>query len=196
LVVGFGSWREQVEDLCRLLGQGELERVEDIALPYLLAFLRGLDAGERERYADAARRLADRIVFVGRLDHEQLADVLPACEALVVPSTFPEAFGMVAVEAAACGVLPISAGHSGLAEVSAVIAGEIPSQAAAWLSFPVDDSVVRAIAERVVQWLQADAALKEQTRAALVAVARERWSWEGVGRGVIAAARGESGARA
>ena len=30
-----------------------------------------------------------------------------------MPSTFPEAFGMVAAEAAACGVLPLSAGHSG-----------------------------------------------------------------------------------
>ena len=29
-------------------------------------------------------------------------------------STFPEAFGMVAVEAAACGALPVSAGHSGM----------------------------------------------------------------------------------
>lgn len=27
-----------------------------------------------------------------------------------MPSTFPEAFGMVAVEAAACGALPLSAG--------------------------------------------------------------------------------------
>jgi glycosyltransferase involved in cell wall biosynthesis len=191
LVVGFGSWREQVEDLCRLLGQGELERAESIALPYLLAFLRGLEGGERERYASVARRLADRIVFAGRLDHEQLADVLPACEALVVPSTFPEAFGMVAAEAAACGVLPISAAHSGLAEVSEVIAGEIPEPAAAWLSFPIDEGAVRAIAERVLAWLGADRSLKERTRAALVSVARERWSWEGVARGVIAAARGE-----
>ena len=35
-----------------------------------------------------------------------------------MPSTFPEAFGMVAVEAAACGALPVSAGHSGMLEVS------------------------------------------------------------------------------
>jgi hypothetical protein len=34
-----------------------------------------------------------------------------------MPSTFPESFGMVAVEAAACGVLPLSAAHSGMAEV-------------------------------------------------------------------------------
>jgi glycosyltransferase involved in cell wall biosynthesis len=193
LVVGFGSWREQVESLCRVLGQGELEQAEGIALPFLLAFLRGLDGRERERYAIAARALADRIVFAGRLDHEELAGVLPACEALVVPSTFPEAFGMVAVEAAACGVLPVSAAHSGLAEVSRVIAREIPEPAAAWLSFVVDENAVRAIAERVSDWLEADRPLKEQTRAALVSVARERWSWEGVARGVIAAAREEPG---
>ena len=39
-----------------------------------------------------------------------------------MPSTFPESFGMVAAEAAACGALPISAAHSGLAEVSRVLA--------------------------------------------------------------------------
>jgi hypothetical protein len=34
-----------------------------------------------------------------------------------------------------------------------------------------------------------------RTRVALVSVARERWSWEGVARGVIAAAGGETVAR-
>src|SRR3712207_9004216 len=40
----------------------------------------------------------------------------PAAEAMAVTSTFPEAFGMVAAEAAACGALPVVAAHSGLAE--------------------------------------------------------------------------------
>jgi len=164
-------------------------------LRHLLAFLTALSGAEAEAYRTAALRIRERIVLTGRLDHEELADVLPACEALVVPSTFPEAFGMVAVEAAACGVLPVSAGHSGLAEVSEVIAHEVPSEVSGWLSFPVDDDAVRAIAERVIAWLEADRALKAQARAALVSVARERWSWEGVARGVIAAARGEPVAR-
>jgi glycosyltransferase involved in cell wall biosynthesis len=174
---------------------GESAR-ECLSLTHLLAFLDSLSGDEAESYRLTARMTAERVLLTGRLDHDELADVLPACEALVVPSTFPEAFGMVAVEAAACGVLPISAGHSGLAEVSAVLAEEISSQAAAWLSFPVDDNAVRAIADRVIQWLRADATLKEQARTALVAVARERWSWEGVGRGVIAAASGEPSTRA
>ena len=46
-----------------------------------------------------------------------------------MPSTFPEAFGMVAAEAAACGALPVVARHSGLAEVAATLAEAVPEAA-------------------------------------------------------------------
>ena len=48
-----------------------------------------------------------------------------------MPSTFPEAFGMVAAEAAACGALPLSAAHSGLAEVTTTLAGALDADAGA-----------------------------------------------------------------
>ena len=48
-----------------------------------------------------------------------------------MPSTFPEAFGMVAAEAAACGALPLSAGHSGMAEVTATLAPALARSTAA-----------------------------------------------------------------
>ena len=74
-------------------------------------FLEELESSDdREAYLAAAARLPERCVLTGRLEHAELADLLPACEAQVVPSTFPEAFGMVAAEAAACGILPVSAG--------------------------------------------------------------------------------------
>jgi glycosyltransferase involved in cell wall biosynthesis len=150
---------------------------------------------EQERLRALAAPLGESVIFTGRLDHDELADVLPLCEALVVPSTFPEAFGMVAAEAAACGVLPISAAHSGLAEVSAALAGAVPREAAGWLSFPIDGDAPRAIAERVLAWLEADEELKDLTRQGLLGVARERWSWEGVARGVIDAALGKPDGR-
>ena len=59
-----------------------------------------------------------------------------------------------------------------------------------WLSFPIDDGAVRAIAERVTAWLRAPDELRAATRAALVATAHARFSWEGVAGGVIAAAQG------
>jgi glycosyltransferase involved in cell wall biosynthesis len=191
VVVGFGADREPLEDLLGALANGALDRARDGAMPYLRAFLTDLGGPDRDRYIAAAGKLEERVVFTGRLDHEELADLLPACEALVVPSTFPEAFGMVAVEAAACGALPISAAHSGLAEVSETLADAVGGEAAAWLSFPLDDHAVRALAERANGWLRAEPELRARTRERLVATVRERWSWEGVAQGVIAAARGE-----
>jgi glycosyltransferase involved in cell wall biosynthesis len=97
---------------------------------------------------------------------------------------------MVAVEAAACGSLPISAGHSGLAEVSAQLALDVPEPAVDLLSFSLDDDVVEAIADRVARWLEAPVQLRSATRAALVQTARRRYSWDGVARGVLAGACG------
>jgi glycosyltransferase involved in cell wall biosynthesis len=104
------------------------------------------------------------VVVVGRLEHAELVDLLPACEAQVVPSTFPEAFGMVAAEAAACGVLPVSAGHSGLAEVTAQLREVVPAEAAAWLSFDVGPDAVRELADDLVGWLEAGEGLRATTR--------------------------------
>jgi glycosyltransferase involved in cell wall biosynthesis len=209
VVVGFGAYREGLEELIEALAQGRLEEALALAragraredaqlpaqpLPFLLSFLEGLRDGaqtRRARYEQAARALAQRVVLTGRLEHDEVADVLPACEALVVPSTFPEAFGMVAAEAAACGVLPVSAAHSGLAEVSEALARALEPQVAALLSFELGDGTVPAIADRVVGWLSMAEAERARARAALARTVRERWSWEGVAEGVIAAARGE-----
>ena len=207
LVIGFGAFREGLEELAAALQEGDLERARELALAgralegevgpdppplrYLLAFLEGLEGAAAERYRSAAAVLGDRVLFTGRLEHEELVRVLPACTALVVPSTFPEAFGMVAAEAAACGTLPVSAAHSGLAEVSAALAARVPEAVRPLLSFELGPGAVEAIAERLLGWLQADTGLRERTRAALVTTVRERWSWESVAEAVIAAARGE-----
>ena len=206
VLVGFGAYRGALESLREALIEGDVERAKEIAragralegeageargLAHLLAFLEGLDDHAQAAYLDAARSLGDSVVLTGRLDHAELAELLPACEAIVVPSTFPEAFGMVAAEAAACGVLPVSAAHSGLAEVSEALARAVPREVAGLLSFAVDDGAVEALAERVAGWLRADPVVRALARAGLVQTVRERWSWDGVARGVIAAARGE-----
>ncbi len=174
-------------DVCVPVETGEAAR----PLVHLLAFLDGLRGGERERYLQAARAMREGVFFTGRLEHAELAELLPACQAVVVPSTFPESFGMVAVEAAACAALPISAAHSGLAEVSEELARHIPERARAWLSFPIDDHAVRALAGCLEGWLTAPSTLRAQSRTGLVGTVRERWSWDGVARGVIAAASGQ-----
>jgi glycosyltransferase involved in cell wall biosynthesis len=206
IVVGFGAWRDAAERLIAALAAGDLAAAAAVAqagrdaeggaaapLRHLSAFLQRLetDTGERTSYVAAAAALAHRVVLTGRLEHDELADLLPACEAMVVPSTFPEAFGMVAAEAAACGVLPICADHSGLAEVAATLRATVPPEAGELLGFPVGDQAVEAIAQRVVTWLRAPDDVRAKTREALAATARERYAWTGVARGVIAAAQGD-----
>ena len=203
VVVGFGGYTAAFDRLLAALAAGDLAAVRELAeegraaeggprapLNHLLAFLDGLSAEEEAEYVRAAAQVGERVRVVGRLEHDELHDLLPACDAQVVPSTFPEAFGMVAAEGAACGLLPVSAAHSGLAEVSAQLAEAVGPEVAPGLSFAVGDDAVRDLAGCLIAWLTAPEDVREQTREALVRIARERFSWDGVARDAIAAAEG------
>jgi glycosyltransferase involved in cell wall biosynthesis len=200
LVTGFGAFDEAAQELVAALADGNVARAREMAaagrgleggpagaLPILTKFLEDPPPG----YLKASGPAAEALAFSGRLDHDEVAELLPFAEALVMPSTFPEAFGMVAVEAAACGALPISAAHSGMLEVSRELAAAVPEEIAGLLSFEVAPGAVEAIATRLDDWLSADAGTKSAAREALVGTVRRLWSWEGVARGVLAASAGE-----
>ena len=202
-VVGFGTYRDALAQMVEALARGDLAALREIAsrgreleggpageLRHLAAFLDGLEGTRREDYLDAAPAAAERVVFTGRLEHGDLPDLLPACQAQVVPSTFPEAFGMVAAEAAACGALPLSAAHSGLAEVSTTLAEALERDLRGLLSFEVGPGAVEAIAERLVRWLTLPPGQRARAAASLADLARRTYGWESVGEGVIAAAEG------
>jgi glycosyltransferase involved in cell wall biosynthesis len=97
---------------------------------------------------------------------------------------------MVAAEAASCGALPVSAAHSGLAEVSKVLAGALPEDLGPLLSFELGDDAVEQIADRLIRWLELPPERRAAASQALSDLARERFSWEGVANGVIGAAEG------
>ena len=203
VIVGFGTYRDGLLRLREALAGGDLEAARDIAargreleggprseMTYLAAFLDGLEGEARARYLAAAGPALERVSFTGRLEHEDLPDLLPSCLAQVVPSTFPEAFGMVAVEAAACGALPLSAAHSGLAEVTRTLEPVVDPEVRELLSFERGPRAVEEIAGKLVGWLQLEPEARDRARAALSDEARARYGWEGVARGVAAAAEG------
>jgi glycosyltransferase involved in cell wall biosynthesis len=198
LIAGFGAYRDGLERLRSALGDGDLDAARAIAvagrtleggpegeLRHLGAFL----ADPPRSYAATARGAAGSVEFAGRLEHSEVGELVPATDALVFPSTHPEAFGMVAAEAAAAGVLPVSAAHSGALEVSRALAAELPEQAARLLSFTVDDGAVVAIGERLSGWLELDDDVRERSQQALTATATRLWGWEGVAEKVLAASR-------
>ena len=203
LVVGFGGYREALGVMVRALAEGDLDAVRALAaagreseggppgaLSHLAAFLDGLEGARRDAYVVAARVAATRVVFTGRLEHTDLPSLLGACEAQVVPSTFPESFGMVAAEAAACGALPLSAAHSGLAEVSAALGEALEPELRPLLSFRVGPGAVEEIAGKLIAWLSLAPDRRREAAAAISALARRRYGWERVAEGVLIAAQG------
>ena len=107
-----------------------------------------------------------------------------------MPSMFPEAFGMVAAEAAAAGALPISAGHSGLAEVAAILGEKLPLQVRSLLTFERGMRAVEDLAQSIIGWLELDQRMRTSARAALARTAADRFGWEAVAENVVNAAKG------
>ncbi len=129
----------------------------------------------------------DRVLFTGPLEHRHLAHLLALADACVVPSIFPEAFGMVAAEAAATGCPPIVARHSGLAEVAEGLEAEYPPELRRLASFRTGD------ADDLRGKLSELLALPSAERATLSDIARraavERWSWSSVADRLLDASR-------
>jgi hypothetical protein len=126
-------------------------------------------------HVDRVHEAPPGTLFTGALEHRHLVHLLPLCDVAVVPSIFPEAFGMVAAEAAAAGVPPLVAAHSGLAEIAAGVAAEYPPELAPLTSFPTGD------ADQLRRRLRALLALAADDRRQLGLAARRaveaRWSW-------------------
>jgi glycosyltransferase involved in cell wall biosynthesis len=125
------------------------------------------------------------VLFTGPLEHRHLVHLLALADVAVVPSIFPEAFGMVAAEAAAAGCPPVVANHSGLAEIAKGLDEDYPPRLRHLASFPNGDAA--ALTERLNEIVS----LSEDDRAALRSAAREaataRWSWTSVADRLIAA---------
>src|SRR4030095_6997428 len=87
---------------------GKLLRNKGVHL--LLEALRDVDArGVVVRFGDYRTELeaiaGDRVLFTGPLEHRHLVHLIPLAKVTVVPSIFPEAFGMGAAGAAGGGSL-------------------------------------------------------------------------------------------
>jgi glycosyltransferase involved in cell wall biosynthesis len=127
-------------------------------------------------YREELERIApERTLFTGPLEHRHLVHLIPLCEVTVVPSIFPEAFGMVAAEAAAGGSLPLVARHSGLAEIAEGLEAEYPPGDRDLTSFRNGDAA--DLAAKLRRLLALPAEEREQLAEAARRAVVERWSW-------------------
>jgi glycosyltransferase involved in cell wall biosynthesis len=149
----------------------------------LLEALRGIDArAVIVGFGDYRRELEElappRTLFTGPLEHRHLVHLIPLADVAVVPSIFPEAFGMVAAEAAAAGCPPLVARHSGLEEIARGIEQAYPPALRHLASFQTGDSL--DLARKLHDLLALPAATRAELGEAARRVAVEHWSWAGV----------------
>jgi glycosyltransferase involved in cell wall biosynthesis len=159
----------------------------------LLEALEGVDAravivgfGD---YRETLERAADhdRVLFTGPLEHRHLVHLLALADVCVVPSIFPEAFGMVAAEAAATGCPPLVARHSGLAEVAEGLEAEYPPEHRHLTSFATGDAA--ELREKLGRLLALTPSEREAVAAAARRAAVERWSWGSIADRLLQAGR-------
>ena len=130
-------------------------------------------------YREELERLAPpRTLFTGPLEHRHLVHLLPLADVTVVPSIFPEAFGMVAAEAAAAGSPPLVARHSGLEEIAEGLEAEYPPEYRHLTSFATGD--VTDLTAKLRELLALPPAEHERIAAAGRRAVEQRWSWSSV----------------
>ncbi|HEY8724812.1 MAG TPA: glycosyltransferase family 4 protein [Gaiellaceae bacterium] len=125
-----------------------------------------------------------RTLFTGPLEHRHLVHLLPLADVTVVPSIFPEAFGMVAAEAAAAGSPPLVARHSGLAEVAAGLEAEYPERFRHLASFETEDPA--DLARKLNELLALSPADRDELRRAGRKAVVDHWSWASIAQRLLA----------
>ena len=137
-------------------------------------------------YREELEQLSDpgKTLFTGPLEHRHLEHLLAFADACVVPSIFPEAFGMVAAEAAAAGCPPLVADHSGLAEIARGLEADYPRDLRDLASFTNGD--VDELRTKLSRLLSLSPDERDAIRAAARRTTVERWSWSGVAERLLA----------
>ncbi len=191
IVVGAGPLREWLEALAWCWERGKWEMIGpllDTAVTQL---------GTPEMFAAAYSWLRDRgttglqpvhgarICFTGFMDHSLLRHLLPCADVAVFPSLVPESFGLVTLEAAACGVVPLVTDFSGLRDSAVVLEREGDHIQEGGLRFRREpEGRIHEIAGRIVGAIQLSriSGVRQSLRTAV----EEHYSWQSVAKRLTA----------
>ena len=200
IIAGFGPFREPAEIILNALALGKILELKKLVNESKLFALEGHgnDGGALPLFAEILEKQGDlmqqqvealdfdireRVLFTGILNHAQLVHLLPAMDVLIAPSVFPEAFGMVAIEAASCGVFPVVTYQSAFKEIADHIKTLVGDRFKtrdvlldAHASINIAYNVLAFIDQRS-EWQEKDLATFKASLRRLVV---ENFSWEGI----------------
>lgn len=194
LLVGFGGSRGFLEKLRWALGNSNFNEVLK-----LLTSHEDIDPGSRKEvlldasssfaqkllepeFLNSYKNLTDfkkffnQVIFCGYLDHARLAPLLNLGDVFVAPSIFKESFGLVLIEASACGLVPVGSCHSGFKDTLLKIAEETGINPGT-ICVPLDDNFVENLAGSTIKALNL-VKNNPEVRQSFFSWARNNFSWE------------------
>ncbi|MCB9413479.1 MAG: glycosyltransferase family 4 protein [Actinobacteria bacterium] len=189
IIVGSGAYREVLEAFVRAIDAGDTGLIEHLVAhgnDYDITHTSGpwtdvaaylADPRHRATFDAARGRMADHVVFTGRLDHDRLSKVFPCADLAVFPSVLPEAYPLVLMESLASGVLPCASDLTGLGEglrdLEPLLGADIDVDR---LRLPMADDIrVAAIADSLVSLLRDPAVPRLRPRLREIAVTFYDW---------------------
>lgn len=200
IFVGYGSTREYFEAIINALNNRQRSVFMDL-LNHPEKFDRQIDMECAKFFSSLLKQLEDkdfsnayfsaceniiksRMVFTGFLKHDYLNTLIACSDITVAPSIFPEAFGLVAVESLASGVIPVQTNHSGFAEVVEKYFEEFPDIFAEKKLNPLylDENLTSNIASNIINLLDYYKHMEEKDKRSIRERARKvsfnNYSWE------------------
>lgn len=196
--VGFGPFREPAELIVNAISRNKLDQLERILsekhevlngevgenLPLITALIQE-NKQEIEDVYSLGIDIRNNITFTGIAAHKELVDLIPAMNSLIAPSVFPEAFGMVAIEAMACGVYPVLTYQSAFREISDEVIDNLQAYDLEINKVFLDGNASENIAKNIVNYFSYSKELNEKGelskfKAVLRDVVLRNYSWEGI----------------
>ncbi len=122
VLIGNGSAREQVEAMVQAMAHQDAPLFDNL----LNASGISLPPQVRQAFVPHGPSAAQRFMSTGNLEHRQLRHLLSAAPIVVCPSRAPEGFPMAAVEAMACGSVPVCSDQGGHRDLLDAAAAGLP----------------------------------------------------------------------
>ena len=196
--VGFGPFREEAEILLNFLANINLNGLrqfiekttffknnENEIYPLLSEILTAKKESIERKVKELPTDLRKSVIFTGIVSHKHLVQLLPAVDVQIAPSVFPEAFGMVAIEAMACGVSPILTYQSAFKEIFDELQEQIKLYNIPLQRVNLDSAASENIAHNISVYLENKEILEREEKTKeykndLRRLVVENYSWEGI----------------
>lgn len=184
IIAGEGPMQGSLDQLIGALEEGDIAAARQLAAfddelknasEYGMVLPQMGEEEESEYLAAARGNFKERVHFTGHISHERLAPLFGAADLSLAPSVFPEAFGLVSIEALAAGALPVATYQTGLRAPLEKIAGELRDEDIKQLR--PGAGLTEAIAGSVISLLDRYETRDGDFRNRLHGIAGKHYSW-------------------